>query len=410
MDNYLSHRWPEGQEPAGSPCPQPPEKKRRLWRDILIAVVALGVIAGLLIGGYFGLRYGIRQGILNGILHTEPSFGREDEPVTPPEAATWSPEDLPRGACDSHTEILLTGKESLEVLSAGEIYEKVLPCVVCVQASDGVKYSVGSGVVISQSGYILTNYHVLEGSTELTVMRLDSYELFDAGLVGWDQELDLAILKVEGVDFVPAVLGDSDDLTVGDTVYAIGNPMGYLYGTMTDGIVSAVTERVEDLDYPGRLIQTTAALNSGNSGGALVDAYGRVVGITSAKITGIRGNIVTEGLGLAIPITDVHGYLTRILHTGHSARPAIGIMGRRETDNGITGVRVASVIENSPADGVLEEMDLIIRAGGVRVTSIDELTRLLSWAEQGESMELMVIRGGQILTVSVELYDRITSG
>lgn len=403
MDNYLGYRWP-GQN--GAPAAAPVKKNRRRgWRVLLGVILALAVIGGLLAGGYYGGQYLAARWMdqlpdLPAITPTRSPWGEEE----------WTAELLPSGDPDPEGEIVLMPRAEAQELDAGRIYQTVLPSVVCVQATNGRGYSVGSGVVITGDGYVITNYHIMEECTTVSVMRLDTYEVFAAGLVGFDEELDLAVLKAEGAGFVPAVLGDSDELKVGDPVYAIGNPMGYLYGAMTDGIVSAVVERTDKLSYPGRLIQTTAALNSGNSGGALVDAYGRVVGITSAKITGVRDDVVTEGLGLAIPLTDVHGYLTRILRTGGTARAALGIICAARTVDGVSGIQVFEVTEGTHAVGVLKEDDLIITADGVRVTELEELLRELSWKQPGEWMELTVLRHGEEITVSVELYDRLKEG
>lgn len=419
MDNYLSHRWPAATAPqpetgkkqnTGRKPPKLPKagKGRRVWRDVLIIAAAFLVLAGLVAGSFFGVQYVAER-------LAEEYAGSPGQDVLPAPGPTqenlWSPELLPQGGPDPSVQLELLTREGAETLTATQIYKKVLPSIVVVEVTDGVNYGAGSGVIVSQSGYIITNFHILEGSTatEIAVMRLSDRTVFyDVTLVGYDKELDLAVLKAEGDDFVPAELGSSDELEAGDPIYAIGNPLGYLYGSITDGIVSAVGDRVSQLDYPGRLIQVSAALNSGNSGGALVDAYGRVVGITCAKLTGIQNDAVIEGLGLAIPLSDACSYLNRILRTGDSARPSLGILCLSPvTVDGVTGIQVTETTQGTPAHGKLLPNDLIIAAGGVRVYTVDDMTRILSLMDPGDQVELTVIRGKKEFTVAVGLYDRL---
>lgn len=429
MDNYLSSRWPAGmaaqQEPETKQKKKRERKKgRQVWRSVLIIVLALVLLAGLTVGAFFGVQYAADKMLSQLPAQPEPpqSSGKPDLPVTPspsPSAGilpgeSWTADLLPRAEPDPGVQLNLLTREGQEILPATEIYKKVLPSIVSVQASNSMGYSMGSGVVLSESGYILTNYHVVEGGLDLDIMLLSDYTVYKAALVGYDKELDLAILKAEGSGFVPAELGSSDELEVGDPVYAIGNPLGYLYGAMSDGIVSALGDRVSELAYPGRLIQTTAALNSGNSGGALVDAYGRVIGITYAKVTGIREDVVVEGLGLAIPMSDARSYLNRILRTGDSARISLGILCYSpvtiETKDGeeLTGILVSEATKGTPAFGKLLPDDFITELNGIRVYSVDDVTRILSEMDPGDTVELTVLRRDKTITVQVELYDRLS--
>lgn len=422
MDNYLISRWPEAarqQAPKEAVRPRAPQRKRRssAWRSVLIVALALLVLAALAAGAYFGVQYAAQQ------LAGKPSAGgKPNLPALPNQSQTpggetgesWTAADLPQAQPDPGVQLSLLPREGQEPLAATSIYKKVLPSIVSVQTYNGSGYSMGSGVVLSESGYILTNYHVVEGGIELDIMLLSDYTTCKAALVGYDKELDLAVLKAEGSGFVPAEFGSSDELEVGDPVYAIGNPMGYLYGAMSDGIVSALGDRVSQLSYPGRLIQTTAALNSGNSGGALVDAYGRVVGITYAKVTGVREDVVVEGLGLAIPMSDARSYLNRILRTGESARISLGIQCYSpitiESAEGemLTGILVSEATEGTPAHGKLLPDDFITHLDGIRVYSVDDVTRMLSEMDPGDTVELTVLRRGRTITVQVELYDRLS--
>ena len=434
MDNYLSARWP-GSNPSPQPAkpnkpnksqkPQKQRKSRRVWRDVLIICLALILLGGLIVGSFFGVQWAAERYLADqsgqqtqpgqSPQPTQPNLpsrpDKDDLPSLPTNTGStedlWSPELLPQGAADPNGVIELLSSEGLEPLSGSEIYKKVLPSIVCVEAYSALGYSVGSGIIISESGYIITNYHIVEGGTGLAVMLLSDNSVYDAALVGYDQELDLAILKAEGSGFVPAELGNSDELEVGDTVYAIGNPLGYLYGTLTDGIVSALGDRVSQLDYPGRLIQTTAALNSGNSGGALVDCYGRVVGITSAKVTGVQEDVVIEGLGLAIPLADAQPYLQRIYRTGVSSRPSLGISCYAAEVDGYEGIFVVEVTVGTPAHGRLLPEDLILSANGIPALSVDDMIRVFAWMEPGDEVELVVLRNGKEITVTITLYERL---
>ena len=237
------------------------------------------------------------------------------------------------------------------VLTAQEVYQAVNPAVVMVMAQleDGV--SVGTGVIFSSDGYILTNYHVLEGGSECVVV-LDTGIQYTARYVGGDQDNDLAVLKVDAEGLPTAEFGDSDLLTVGDTVYAIGNPLGVeLRGTLTDGLVSAIDR---DVVVDGRvmtLIQTNAALNSGNSGGPLINQYGQVVGINVIKMTSEYSNV--EGLGFAIPSTSVERITNDILTWGEAQpEPLLGVTVYQEgaqlgTD--LWGLEVIDVTRGSAA-------------------------------------------------------------
>ena len=414
MDNYFAHRWP-GQPTEIQPAEKPgkPGKKtgkRRVWRDVLIILLAVVVLCALIAGCFFGVRY-----MADKMAQQGGDIGGDDFGVNPPsnseeeEYEDWDPSMLPQADCDPSVQVNPLSNGEAQAMDPTVIYQKLLPSVVAVSVDKGGKYSSGSGFIISSSGYIITNYHVIEGGLDLTIMRLSDRQTFPAALVGYDKELDLAVLKVEGSHFIPVEIGDSDELVVGQPVYAIGNPMGYLYGTMTDGIVSSIiSDRFVELDYPGRLIQTSAALNSGNSGGPLVDAYGRVVGITSAKVTGlVNGSTVVEGLGLAIPISDARPYLNCILRTGVSSRPSIGISCYNGTLDGVSGILVAEVVEGTPAAKVMMVNDFIIAGNGVTVSGVDDLTRIFAELDPGDVVSLTVIRGDKTITVEVELYERL---
>jgi serine protease Do len=246
----------------------------------------------------------------------------------------------------------------------------------------------------------------VEKGETVSVMLLSDGESYQAKLVGYDEELDIAILKINATGLTAARFGDSDGLRVGDTAYAIGNPMGYLYGSMTDGIVSAVNQEVEVGERTMTLIQTTAALNSGNSGGALINEYGQVVGITVAKISGSVDSAVVEGLGLAIPISAARPYINHILDTGETWRPTIGITCYAVETDGVAGIQVETVAPGTPAyEAGLTKGDIIIQAQGKPVPTIYALKRVLGDVGADGELSCVILRDGERLKLTFALYD-----
>ena len=303
------------------------------------------------------------------------------------------------------------GKATLSILpasgqplTAAEVYRKALPSVVSVQAAKGMHGSSGSGIIMTSDGYVLTNYHVIEGMSTCMVYLLTDGTGYEALLVGYYEEMDLAVLKINTTGLTPAEFGSSRLLSEGDPVYALGNPLGYLYGSITDGIVSGVNRYITVGDYEMSLIQTSAALNSGNSGGALLNEYGQVVGITSAKISSTGGEVTVEGLGLALPISELRGPINSIIAKGEVITPRIGIWALTGTVNGVTGVLVDDVEEEGPAKAAgVQAGDLIIAVDDTPVTTVDELKDLFYDAGVGGTITLTLLRLGQTVQLSMTL-------
>lgn len=297
-----------------------------------------------------------------------------------------------------------------EALTIQEIYQKVNPSTVTVLTGnrDG-SAMVGTGVIFTEDGYILTNAHVIAGGSECYVV-LDTGEDYRACLLGLDEEKDLAVIKIAASGLPAAEFGDSDALTVGDPVYAIGNPLGVeLRGTLTDGIVSAINRDVYVDGVTMTLIQTNAALNNGNSGGPLINQYGQVIGINVMKMGMDRWSTASvEGLGFAIPIASSAYIVNDILRCGEvQGEPVLGISVDRTPaylPDGRQAARVYTVDLNGPGDKAgLEVDDLIYEADGVRVETSNDLLRVRHRHAAGEEMILKVCRGGEYLTVSVTL-------
>lgn len=403
VSNHLSHRWPQGEPRPIHYHYTSDRRPRRLGKALLVVSLCLVAAAALVFGGYLGMVH-----LANSLADAQRgSFA--PRPSSHVEVnANWDPADLPWAQPDPNVSVFVHDQDT-QVLTSNQIYDQVLPSVVCVTADQGNgSASVGSGVVLTQSGYIVTNFHIIQGGVSLNVSMLSSTANYDAKLVGYDEELDLAVLKIEAQGLVPARLGSSDQLSVGDSVYAIGNPMGYLHGTMTEGIISSPTRTIQVDGKDMNLLQTSAALNSGNSGGALTNAYGQVVGITSAKITGVENDTVIEGLGLVIPINDTIPFLNQMIHTGQSFRPSLGILCQEVQMDDTSGVYVVSTTADTPAHEALLEGDVILAANGVDTPTLYALTRVLNDTGVGNQVELSVLRDGGVLSISITLYDRLT--
>ena len=297
-----------------------------------------------------------------------------------------------------------------EALTAEEVYARVNPATVTVvcDVSD-TSASVGTGVIITADGYVLTNHHVVAGGRNCTVTLSDNVQ-YEAKYVVSDEVNDLAVLKiVDAQDLPTAELGDSSLLTVGETVYAIGNPLGVeLRGTFTDGLVSALDR---DVDVDGRtmtLIQTNAALNSGNSGGPLINQYGQVVGINTIKMMSEFSNI--EGLGFAIPTQAIRRVVNQLLTDGEiPPEPLLGItvdmMGTLLPD-GRVGARIHSVSEGGAGDRAgLRADDVIVSAGGKDVRGSGDVLRARKNYRVGEEMPMRVWRDGEYLDVVLDLQE-----
>ena len=332
---------------------------------------------------------------------------------TQPEENAAAPEQSLEIA-DSPQSVENRPAEDENALSLQAIYAKVIPSVAsisCVLQSSAT--SSGTGIVMSEDGYIITNYHVIEGAEQMFVL-LEDDSTYSASLVGGDETTDLAVLKIEATGLTPAEFGNSDALRVGDAVVAIGDPLGIeLRSTMTDGIVSAINR---DLNLSGRqmtLIQTNAALNSGNSGGPLINCYGQVIGINTAKIGGYSSGTGVEGLGFAIPIHVAKEVIDQLIETGYvPGRPSLGVeitvpdLQYRLYFNVPDGLYVTDVDEGSNAwSAGLRSGDVILSVSGYRVTSEDDLTAALGGFSVGDTVNLILYRSGRQLTADVILQE-----
>lgn len=282
----------------------------------------------------------------------------------------------------------------------------------------------GSGIIISTDGYILTNNHVISGAQNIKVRLHDGTE-YDAEVIGSDSKTDVGVIKIDAKNLKPVTIGDSSKLSVGDTAVVIGNPLGKLGGTVTDGIISAVEREMNIEGKKMNLIQTNAAINPGNSGGGLFNSNGELVGIVVAKSSGLD----VEGLGFAIPINDVTSIINDILQLGYvSGRPYLGVnladskqTERSSTGNSIFdyfygnggtitttsyGAYVKSVIKGSAAEEAgIQADDQIISIDEEMCNSSSDVSRIIAEHKIGDKVKVVVVRNNKMITLTATLKE-----
>ena len=286
-------------------------------------------------------------------------------------------------------------------LGLQEIYEKNIPSVVSITCTFSGGTGSGTGVVLSENGYLVTNSHVVSGAQQIQVLLTDGRTL-PAHLVGTDGLSDLAVLYVNAGNLTPAEFGDSSQLRVGDAVVAIGDPLGVsLRGTMTDGIVSAINRDVETNGRTMTLIQTNAALNSGNSGGPLINCHGQVIGINTMKIGTFADDAGVEGLGFAIPSAMVKEVVDQLISQGYvSGRPALNLTGEWVStfNQQFRRIPAGLYITDAPDNSQIRARDILTHVDGVRVESEEDLTQVLYAHEAGDTVTLVLYRDGKQYT------------
>lgn len=371
--------------------------------SVLVVLVCLGV------GFYYFAVNGFPE---------PPASSRREDPAPEPDGgydAFWRDWELPEGETtiarfpnggDARLELAGT---SGEVLAPGAVYEKVNPSVVTVLGYQPMAASVGTGIIFSDDGYILTNYHVIAGSSECSVLVTDQFGVdtrYDALLVGGDADMDLAVLKADAQGLIPAEFGVSDDLAIGDRVYAIGNPLGIeLRNTFTDGIVSAVNRDVYVDGVTMTLIQTNAALNSGNSGGPLISDRGQVVGINVAKYMSDWNRDSVEGLGFAIPSAQLERIVNDLLKWGEvQPEPRLGVQVVTDAQ----GLLVKIVDPDTAAQRAgVREGDYIIAAQGQPIENTQDLFRVRRTLYVGDTLTLTLRRGEETVEAALELDEAV---
>ena len=308
----------------------------------------------------------------------------------------------------------------LKQMDLSQIYASYADACVCITTQSVVQQGwyqyeatgAGSGFIISEDGYIVTNYHVIDGARAIKV-TLANGESYDAKIVGGEEVNDVAVIKIDGISGLkPVVLGDSDDLVVGETVCTIGNALGTLSFSQTSGNVSATDRSVTMSDGTViNMIQTDCTINSGNSGGPLFDSYGRVVGIVSAKYSnnGNSSQASIEGIGFAIPINDVIAIITDYMEFGYvTGRPYMGIGAVDVTDQYMqafgwpAGAYVNAVEAGSCAEKAgLRQGDIITKIDDTDITGVAQMISVKNGYKAGETVKITVFRSGEYLTLTM---------
>ena len=414
-DNWIT----EEQEPweqsfYGTGSTRPPKSHRGILAILLVSVIFLGGVATA-----FSLL-NIR------LFRTSPepvpedaSFRFSNEEQTP--ASVQAPENI-TVPISAETNIQLQLNQtpaSVENipqeggLSLQEIYSKSIASVVSITCTTPSGSSTGSGVVLSENGYLVTNSHVIDGAQSLQVLFHNGKTL-PARIVGADEFSDLAVLRVDANNLTPAEFGSDTALRVGDSVVAIGDPLGIeLRGTMTNGIVSAINRDISTGGRTMTLIQTNAALNSGNSGGPLINCYGQVIGINTMKIGDNMSTAGVEGLGFAIPSTTVKEIVDQLLRQGYvSGRPWLGISVQQLSSFDQlyyrlpSGLYITEVAANTDADAKgLVPGDILLSIDDQRVTTAEALQQLLYNHNAGDQVTVVIYRSGMQYQLELTLSE-----
>ncbi len=392
---------PAGPEPQAAASKPPKKRRKRSGGRIVRSAVALVLAAAMgFAGGFVGARVGNagNKVVIQQVERTDSSAA-------------------------SGTTVASSG------MTTSQVSEMVSPSVVVI-TTEQVVYSqwswygqnqvesgAGSGVIISSDGYILTCAHVVSGASQITVTIGDTD--YTATVVGEDDTSDVAVLKIDATGLTPATVGDSDSLSVGDSVLAVGNPLGELGGTVTSGIVSALNRSVTIQGTSSTntmsLIQMDASVSPGNSGGGLFNMNGELIGLVNAK----SSSSDAEGLGFAIPINDAIQVAQDLLENGYvSGRPYMGITYIAVTDAQTAaqlnvnayGVYVVDVVQGGPADKAgLKAGDRIVSIDGTEIAQKDDLGTLMQQHTAGDTLSITVARDGQMQTVSLTLGEKNAS-
>ena len=403
VERYVQPTPLPGRRRAGAPPVR--RKKRRGLTIFLVCMLVLAVLSGAVTALWY-----------NGVFDRYDSYGddRFEHRDDPGYYESDSHGETTIKRLPNTDQVKLRYNEGHgEVLTIQEIYQKVNPSTVTVLTGmDDGSAMVGTGVIFTADGYVLTNAHVIAGGSECYVV-LDTGEDYRARLLGLDEEKDLAVIKIDASGLPAAEFGDSDALSVGDPVYAIGNPLGVeLRGTLTDGIVSAINRDVAVDGVTMKHIKPNAALNNGNSVGPLITDYGQVVGINTMKM-GSSSTMSVEGLGFAIPISSTAYMINDLIAYGEiRGEVMIGISVQTTPvtlDSGETALRVVEVTPGSPGDEAgIQKEDLLLTADGETLTKSTDLLRVRRRHEAGETLTLTYERGGKRYTAEVVLRESDT--
>lgn len=406
---------PEWTQPTQPEEPEEPKKKRRTWLKITALLLALAIVASL---GRALLRSAI-----NGLAAHNAS-GDSAQPAADASGASSAPESAGEPYQRELTPLpeTLPTYDSGKTLTAQEVYGINVDavCGIATEVTTNVfgqtasTAVVGSGFVLTEDGYVVTNNHVVEGTDNVSV-KLHDGSTYPAEVVGGDSLSDVALLKIEAEGLSHVAVGDSDAIAVGEGCIAIGNPLGELTFTMTGGYVSALPREINISGKPISMFQTDAAINAGNSGGPLFDMAGNVIGITSAKISGITGSGASiEGVGFAIPINEALRVVYDLQEYGYvRGRAFLGVTVKEldaataDTYGLPVGPIVQSVVADSCADKAgIAVKDIILAFNGRNVKTYTQLMSALNKCSAGDKVTLRIYRAGAELDVTLTLDER----
>ena len=418
MDDYRNHNEPWDPSIYGTGRTKPPKSYGGLVAVLLVIIIFLGGLVSVLgimnVKLFTQLRDQAQKpeeslSVISRVdgqpLETMP-LDQATAPMNPDESSDSRIELSP--APGSVPNIRQEGGLSLQ-----QIYAQNVPSVVSISCTFPGGSSTGTGVILSADGYIVTNCHVVEDALSITIDLTDGRSTA-ATVIGSDAVSDLAVLHIDAPDLTPAVFGDSGVLQVGDSVAAIGDPLGRsLRGTFTDGIVSAI---YRDVTVGGRtmtLIQTNVALNTGNSGGPLLNCYGQVIGINTMKIGNFVDNAGVEGIGFAIPSSTVKLIVDQLIEQGYvSGRPTLGIQGEsvslfyQRYYLMPAGIFITHLDPNSDAarKGIQTD-DILMNINGHPISTLEDMNHVLYGCEVGDTVEVVIYRAGKQYLVSLTLAE-----
>lgn len=388
---------------------KPRRRQRKFWKTALAAALIIALVAG----GCFATGTMVNEYWEDRMERMSDDFDDklaaleaqvEDASVSDGNSVSGSPAaSLPGG------------------LTPGQVYAKNVQSVVLINCKittsmygqTATATSSGSGFVLTEDGFVVTNFHVVEGATAVSVITVDG-TAHAAALVGYDATNDVALLKVESEGLQAVSVGSSSDLIVGDQVVAIGNPLGELTSTLTVGYISAKERDVNTDGSVINMLQTDAAINSGNSGGPLFNMYGEVVGITTAKYSGTSSSGASiEGIGFAIPIDDVYDLFDDLINYGYVTGAYLGVSVSDTNAEAAAyygmpvGAYVQEVVEGyAAARAGVQVKDIIVAIGDIEVETVSDLTRALRKFEAGDTTTITIFRAGREMTLDITLDEK----
>ena len=407
---YVMHHTPAAEPVTEKPkkAPRPKKESKPVWKPLVAAVLILALVVSScwVTATLVNMRWD------EALYETEKDFNRQIEAL----------QQQLDSAANKNSAFSGNSAFAANAMTPAQVYANSVDSVVAISTTVQSSYfgqvtegsSAGSGFILTADGYVVTNYHVVEGATAVQVITHDGKE-HAASVVGFDSTNDVALLKVENAQFSPVTLGSSEDLIIGDMVVAIGNPLGELASTQTVGYVSGIGREVStDSLTTIRMIQTDAAINPGNSGGPLFNMNGEVIGITTAKYSGTTTSGASiEGIGFAIPIDDVLGMISDLMDYGYVTGAYLGV-SVRNTDPSVTsmyglpdGAQVVEVVEGVSAHRAgVQINDIIVAIGEYKVTNVTTLTRALRNFKAGDETTITVFRAGTERILSITLDEK----